>query len=251
MDNQQTAFKNINAPSYLESRQKPQVGHPHYLHLSDLLMALESVASDKQGKWLDYGSGASPYQHLFSRCDYLRADIRGENLDYIIRPGEPLNAPPESFDGILSTQVLEHVLEPASYLQDCWRMLKPGGRLILTTHGIWKEHGAPYDYYRWTEWGLKAAVQGTGFEYLQLARVTCGPRVLITLLQAPELIPHLGRGGLRGKLLDLCLGWLACKRTTLHSISDKIHADYRVVWDKQEAYYLVLLVTAQKPHNSA
>ena len=51
------------------------------------------------------------------------------------------------FDVVLFTQVLEQVPDPAHYALECFRVLKPGGSLIITTHGLFEGHD---DFQRWT-----------------------------------------------------------------------------------------------------
>jgi SAM-dependent methyltransferase len=49
-------------------------------------------------------------------------------------------------------------------LQEAYRILKPGGNIILTTHGYWFYHPTPNDYWRWTSAGLRKTVEAEGFE---------------------------------------------------------------------------------------
>lgn len=67
-----------------------------------------------------------------------------------------------TFDGVLSIQVLEHVPNPAAYLHEAMPVLRPGGRLVRTTHGVWEDHG-PVDLFRWIAEGLTAEVTAAGY----------------------------------------------------------------------------------------
>ena len=55
-------------------------------------------------------------------------------------------APDASFDAILCSEVLEHVPEPTNALDEFTRLLKPGGRLILTAPFASNVHMAPYHF---------------------------------------------------------------------------------------------------------
>src|SRR5262249_27613185 len=126
----------IQEKDYLRQRLEPRRGDADYLHLSDLLMALRRFGSDKELSIMDYGCGGSPYRSLFPNSDYRRADF-GEmkELDYVIGNDSKVVEADRTFDLILSTQVAEHVSDPQTYFAECFRLLKPGGQLICTTHG--------------------------------------------------------------------------------------------------------------------
>ncbi len=115
---------------------------------------------------LDYGADDAPYRrHLPKRASYRSADLAGNpRADVEIRPDGTLPLGDETVDLVLSTQVLEHVDDPVRYLSECTRVLRPGGSLVLTTHGIMYIHRDPQDYWRWTCDGLEKVVREAGLE---------------------------------------------------------------------------------------
>jgi hypothetical protein len=167
-----------------------------YLSMRDLRDAIKSVETDAPIKLLDYGCGDSPYRSLFPRADYKRADyVHFPGLDYQLDANSRVPELDSQFDLILSTQVLEHVVEPATLLTECFRLLKPGGKLFLTTHGTYEDHGCPYDYTRWTADGLKLMVSRAGFEQIAVQKQTTGPRALCFLVMA-----YIGSVPIRGSV---------------------------------------------------
>ena len=59
------------------------------------------------------------------------------------------------FDNVLCTQVLEHVVDLRGALSEIGRVIKPGGTVIVTVPFIYHEHGAPFDYRRFSIYGAK------------------------------------------------------------------------------------------------
>ncbi len=67
-----------------------------------------------------------------------------------------LNFPDESFDFVLSDQVLEHVEgNPQEAVDECWRILRRGGVACHTTCFINPIHGVPKDFWRFTPDALR------------------------------------------------------------------------------------------------
>jgi SAM-dependent methyltransferase len=114
---------------------------------------------------LDYGCAELPYRHFFDETvEFVGADLPGNPAaEVTIGADGTLPLPDDSVDAVLSTQVLEHVASPAVYLDECLRVLKPGGRLLLSTHGLMVYHPDPVDYWRWTAAGLTRALGTAGF----------------------------------------------------------------------------------------
>jgi len=176
----ETLAGQIAAQAYLRERLSPAHGDMFYVHLYDILCFLKSLPLADFESVLDYGCGGSPYRTLFNAKKYIRADyINSDGIDIKIGLDAKLNCANETFDAVLSTQVLEHAQDPQAYLNEAFRVLKPGGKLILTTHGIWEDHGCPYDFRRWTADGLKQEIADAGFCVAKTMKLTTGPRAIL------------------------------------------------------------------------
>lgn len=125
-----------------------------------------SVQFPPRARIVDFGCADVPYRGFFpADADFVPADLAGNPRAALTVSREgmlPVEA--ETFDAVLSTQVLEHVSDPAAYLAECRRVLRPGGALILSTHGTFVYHPDPVDYWRWTSAGLQRIVEAAGFE---------------------------------------------------------------------------------------
>jgi len=115
---------------------------------------------------LDFGCADQPYRGLLpSGVVYVGADIAGNpSADVELTEAGGLPLDDASFDAVLSTQVLEHVLDPRVYVSECFRVLRPGGRLLLSTHGTMVLHRDPIDLWRWTSDGLRVQLERSGLE---------------------------------------------------------------------------------------
>lgn len=103
---------------------------------------------------LDVGAGSGRYRDLFAHCEYKTHDFGQEpstlggytKLDYESDITD-IPVPDGSFDMVLCTEVLEHVPEPIKAVQEIGRILKPGGRLLLTAPLGSFLHQEPYHFY--------------------------------------------------------------------------------------------------------
>jgi SAM-dependent methyltransferase len=118
----------------------------------------------KDARVLDYGCGVMPYRKAFelAGAKVIGADIT-KNKDALVQIGHVLPLADHSFGYVVSFQVLEHVSIPNDYLAEANRVLKSGGKLFLTTHGLWPYHPTPGDFHRWTKAGLVHELERAGF----------------------------------------------------------------------------------------
>jgi SAM-dependent methyltransferase len=64
-----------------------------------------------------------------SRAKEFAASAGAKNVGFVLGLGEALPFEAESFDLITMYDVLEHVVSPRATIDECWRVLRPGGRL--------------------------------------------------------------------------------------------------------------------------
>jgi len=69
-----------------------------------------------------------------------------------------------SFDVVVTTKyIMEHISEPYDVVKEIYRVLKPGGEAFLVAGHVRRQHQAPYDYFRYTEYALAHLMQKAGF----------------------------------------------------------------------------------------
>ena len=168
---------------YVHSRFAPSLRDGYYLSNTDVATVVAMFAQQAGGKLFDYGCGGSPYRALFKQCsEYIRADVTpSPGIDRLLGADTLTHELPDCYDVVLSTQVLEHVANPAAYVSECHRILKSGGQLLITTHGLYEEHGCPNDYFRWTPDGLEKLVTSAGLKVLESYKLTAELRGIIQL----------------------------------------------------------------------
>jgi len=104
-------------------------------------------------KVLNIGSGKYyEYKNLFP--NQLTVDIDQKREPDVVADAHTLPFENESFGIILCTEVLEHTLEPQKVINEFERILRPGGKVILTTRFVYPLHDTPHDYWRFTRFGL-------------------------------------------------------------------------------------------------
>jgi len=147
-------------------------------HLEKVLLerGLMECRPYARGVLLDVGCGQRRHERIFLPAveryvglDYppvsggIWATTGGENVD-VWGDGQRLPIASSSVDTVLCTQVLEHVPEPAQLMSELTRVLKPGGHAIVTAPQEWGIHQEPFDFYRFTRYGLTYLAQKVGLE---------------------------------------------------------------------------------------
>lgn len=112
---------------------------------------------------LDAGAGEQPYKKYCQHLHYVSQDfaqynpeakkegLQMQHWDYgkldIISDVTAIPRPDGSFDAVLCTEVIEHIVNPIEAIKEFARLLKPGGQLLLTAPFCSMTHFAPYHFY--------------------------------------------------------------------------------------------------------
>jgi SAM-dependent methyltransferase len=153
------------------SRLNPTIFHTRYVSLSQLrdeTVKQIKILTDtnKEQLLVDFGCGDMPYRSVIEPLTgkYLGVDLEmNPKAEHHIGFDSKTTLPDNYCDIVLSNQVLEHVDTPSGYLHEALRILKPGGFLLISTHGYWFYHPTPNDYWRWTSAGLRKTIEAEGF----------------------------------------------------------------------------------------
>lgn len=164
--------------------------NPFYFARRGLLAGLKEFFPALQGDVLDVGCGQKPYRAFIPATRYVGMEIepgpgaeapRSADVYY---DGRTFPFPAASFDAVICSQVFEHVFTPHEFLTEIRRVLRPGGRLLLTVPFVWDEHEQPRDYGRYSSFGLRAVLEHGGFEVVASRKSIADSRVLFQLWNA-------------------------------------------------------------------
>jgi len=68
-----------------------------------------------------------------------------------------------SVDSILLTEVLEHCFDPGLVMNECYRVLRSDGSILITVPFLWPLHDIPYDACRYTPFSMEKILYKAGF----------------------------------------------------------------------------------------
>ncbi len=168
--------------SRLNAWRKRSPFNPYWIDVRELRRAMSDLAAHASGRLLDVGVGERPYAEFFEPrveryigleyppvADNLSPEIwehleRLEGIVDVFGDGMRLPFVDGSFDTALLAEVLEHVPEPDRMVSELARVLRPGGRLLLTVPFASALHQLPFDYGRYTPLGVEQILRRHGLE---------------------------------------------------------------------------------------
>jgi SAM-dependent methyltransferase len=194
-------------------------------------------AQDMRGfRVLDVGCGERPYEELLvGAAEIVGFDVPGNPYADLHGSIDALPVEDASFDVVLCLQVLEHVPDPAAAVRELRRVVRPGGRVLLSTHGVYPYHPNPDDLWRWTHDGLARLFLTNGEWASVTVRPGAGTAATLAMLSghfadllAKRLhvrglaVPFVALMNLAGETIDRAIPAL---RST---IPGTLHANYHV-----------------------
>ncbi|MCJ2033147.1 class I SAM-dependent methyltransferase [Methylobacterium sp. J-068] len=162
----------------------------------------------RRGPLLEVGCGEQPYRRFVpAACRYTGIDRAEAGADFRMSPlsdityysGATFPVASASMDALFHTEVMEHVLETGAFLDECARVLRPGGAMFFTVPFQARYHFKPHDYFRFTPAALAHLLATHGFE-----AVTVSPRgndIAVAGYKVAAIPFRWAYEGLLGKLL--------------------------------------------------
>lgn len=161
---------------------------PDYFMAKELHRNMLELTPKLKGRLLDIGCGSKPYKSMCINVDeYLGIEIDYEyplektHADYLY-DGKVMPLDDKSFDSALSSEVLEHVFNPDIFLKEVNRVMKIDGLFLITNPFLFREHGQPFDYARYTSFGLEHILKKHGFEVVKKIKTGNGIEVVFQMM---------------------------------------------------------------------
>ena len=164
--------------------------NPFYFARKAIYRNIKHYANNVTGITLDIGCGSKPYVGLFSTEKYIGIDLEKSGHNHTNSPvdlyydGTRIPFENDYFDSVVCFEVLEHVFNPDEFLAEANRVLKKGGTAIFTVPFIWDEHEKPFDYARYSSFGLKHLFEKNGFKVVESRKYLGDLRILSLLTNA-------------------------------------------------------------------
>jgi SAM-dependent methyltransferase len=154
----------------LQDSKKRKYFSPAQLCLSAAL--LPRLRAHASGKLLDAGCGTIPFRRYYRDLvtEYHTLDIEKKipDVDFVADLQHMDILQTASYTTVLCVEVLEHVPRPWQALAEIHRILKPAGKCILSVPYLSRLHEEPFDFFRYTRYGLQFLLEHAGFRVLEI-----------------------------------------------------------------------------------
>ncbi len=148
--------------------------HPQWLSDRYHLLSRRKLRAIKKGLVFDVGSGNSDLRQLLDpSISLVRIDYPSTNALYNKKPdiyadAKCLPVSDQCADGVLLLEVIEHIFDYKVVFRECHRILSSEGILCISVPFIYPIHDSPYDFHRFTRYGLENELHIAGFDVMEV-----------------------------------------------------------------------------------
>ncbi len=139
---------------------------------------LEKYSKYYKGHLIDLGCGDAHYKSYFLQfadkytgVDWIKTQ-HNSKADVYSDLNDTIEIDDGAADTVVSFSVLEHLCEPQNFLNEAYRILKKNGYMILQVPWQWWIHEAPYDFFRYSPFGIKYMYEKAGFRIIKIEATT-------------------------------------------------------------------------------
>ena len=135
---------------------------------SQYQVTLPLIQKHAHGRFIDLGCGEMPYREFVEGrvevYDSFDVQTRTSGVTYVGDIQNMQAVPSASYDSAACLEVLEHVPDPFQAAREIFRILRPGGVLVLSVPHLSRLHEEPNDFYRYTRYGVRRLLEQAGFQ---------------------------------------------------------------------------------------
>ncbi len=150
--------------------------NPFFFIRRSLFLHIRRMVPELNGKLLDFGCGRKPYESLFKVDEYIGIDMEQTGHEHtsskidVFYDGKRIPFEDGSFDSVFCSEVFEHVFNLDEIVPEIKRVMKKNGKILITVPFCWNEHEVPYDFGRYTSFGIRHIFEKHGFEVISLRK---------------------------------------------------------------------------------
>ena len=132
-----------------------------------------------EGEIIEFGASDETYKNFcynnLKNCKITYSNINSSNKEFLNIDLQKENSINTKYDFVVIFNVLEHLLKPNLAFKNLSKFLKKNGKIIGSTPFIFRVHGAPKDYSRFTKDHLIELLKSNNFENIQIFELGTGP----------------------------------------------------------------------------
>ncbi len=132
-----------------------------------------------KGDVIEFGASSEIYKNFCNsnseNCNITYSNINSSNEEFLYIDLQKDNSFDINYDFAVIFNVLEHVLNPNLAIKNLSKILKKNGKIIGSTPFLFRVHGAPKDYSRFTKDHLIELLKSSGFKDIEIIELGTGP----------------------------------------------------------------------------